>query len=114
MKKTIIPIVVLLIILFLPDFLVAGTMPWDSGLTKVKDNLTGQTAFFVSLIAVFVTGAGLIFGGQEMGQFAKAMIYIVLVIAIIINASSILTMIGGGSQAGGSLISLAQNSILRC
>ncbi|NQY74375.1 MAG: TrbC/VirB2 family protein, partial [Candidatus Margulisbacteria bacterium] len=53
-------------------------LPWESGLVTLQQSLTGPVAMAISVIAIVVAGATLIFGG-EIGEFARRMIMIVLV-----------------------------------
>lgn len=70
----------------------AGEMPWESPLKSVSDSLTGDVAGFIALIAIFVSGALLIFGG-ELSEFARRMIMLVLVLSLVVSASSILNVL---------------------
>lgn len=79
----------------------AGTatgMPWESPLTTLKDSLSGPVAMAISIIAIVVCGCLLIFGG-EIGDFAKKMILLVLVIAMIVAANSVLSTLFGTTGA---------------
>ncbi len=92
-----------LMLLMISDVLFAGSgMPWDSALNKVTDAITGPVAGTIALVAVVGAGAALIFMGQEMGQFMKALVYVVIVGGIIVGASSIIGFLGGNT--GGALI----------
>jgi type IV secretion system protein VirB2 len=71
-----------------------GAMPWESPLSKIQDSITGPVAMGISLLAIVAAGAGLVFGGEISG-FIKTIIYIVLVIALIVAASSIMTNVFG-------------------
>jgi type IV secretion system protein VirB2 len=81
---------------FLPDAALAsstssgGSLPWESPLKTVSDSLTGPVAYAVSLIGVVVTGAMLIFGG-EINEFARRIIMLVLVIALLVSATNIMS-----------------------
>ena len=80
--------------------LAAGTtgLPWEGPLDTLKNSLSGPVALAISIIAIVVTGASLIFG-SEIDGFARKMIVIVLVIAIIVAANSFLTTLFGTSTA---------------
>lgn len=90
------------VVLFLiPDFAHAATsgsggLPWESPLTKLKDSITGPVAIGISLIAITVSGAMLIFGG-EINEFGRRMIMVVLVIAVIVFAAQMLSTLTGKS-----------------
>ena len=70
----------------------AGDLPFEAPLKKLTASLTGPVAFGISLIGIIAAGAALIFGG-EMSGFLRSMVFLVLVIAVIVNASGIITMI---------------------
>jgi len=88
----------------LSNFVMAG-MPWDDGLATVKGAMTGGVATTISLLGIIGAGAGLIFGGSEMGQFMKSMLSVVLVVAIIIGANSVIEVASGsaGSMTGATI-----------
>lgn len=73
-----------------------GGLPWESPLTKLKDSITGPVAIGISLIAITVSGAMLIFGG-EINEFGRRMIMVVLVIAVIVFAAQLLSSLTGKS-----------------
>jgi len=64
-------IFVLFMILTPELFAATSGMPWEAPLEKVKSSLSGPVAGAIALIGVVAAGAGLIFGGQEMGPFMK-------------------------------------------
>lgn len=66
-------------------------LPWESPLDTIKASITGPVAFVISLLAIIGAGAGLVFGGEISG-FLKTLIYIVLVIALIIGATNLMSM----------------------
>ena len=83
------------VLLLLPDHALAastssGGLPWETPLQTVSQSLTGPVAYAVSLIGVVITGAMLIFGG-EINEFARRIIMLVLVIALLVSATNILS-----------------------
>ncbi len=73
----------------------AGTaMPWDGPITAIQQSLTGPIAIGVTLIAIAVGGMMLIFGG-EMNDFARRIIMIVIVGALINGANIVFTNLYG-------------------
>ena len=68
----------------------SGGLPWESPLQSVSNSLTGPVAYAVSLIGVVVAGAMLIFGG-EINEFARRIIMLVLVIALLVSATNIMS-----------------------
>ena len=90
-----IPTALFAVLILLPDQALAtstssGGLPWESPLQTVSNSLTGPVAYAVSLIGVVITGAMLIFGG-EINEFARRIIMLVLVIALLVSATSILS-----------------------
>lgn len=75
-----------------------GGLPWESPLSTIKDSLTGPVAGVISLVAIVVSGVALIFGGDFSG-FVRGLINVVLVISIVIGASSLLSNLFGSSGA---------------
>ncbi|MDR1740624.1 MAG: TrbC/VirB2 family protein [Synergistaceae bacterium] len=67
-----------------------NTLPWDSGLSLLRDSITGPVAMVVSLIAIVGAGAMLLFGGNIQG-FMRTTVYLVLVLGIIVSASGFLS-----------------------
>ena len=53
-------------------------LPWNSGLEKLTNALSGKTALFISMIGIFFAGGMLIFGG-DLGNFGKSVMMVVLV-----------------------------------
>jgi type IV secretion system protein TrbC len=68
----------------------SGGLPWESPLNTIRDSLKGPVALAISLIGIVVTGAMLIFGG-EINEFARRVIMLVLVVALLVQANSLLT-----------------------
>ena len=75
-------------------FAAPGAMPWEAGLEKLKDSITGPVAQAIALIAIVAAGAALIFCGDMTG-FMRTAVYIVLVLGIIIGAANLLSALGG-------------------
>jgi type IV secretion system protein VirB2 len=73
-----------------------GGLPWEGPLGGLVTMLTGPTARYISIIAIFVAGLGLIFG-EDMGGFARKMLMIVIAAAFLIFASSFINVITGAS-----------------
>lgn len=76
-------------------------LPWEGALAKIQQSLSGPVAMSISIIAVIVAGAMLIFGG-EIGDFARKIIMLVLVISLLVAANSIVTTL---FSTGGALLS---------
>lgn len=73
----------------------AGTgLPWDNAITTLRNNLTGPVATGISVVAFLAAGAALVFGGDELGNIAKRLLYVVLGVAIIVLGNQFLTTLG--------------------
>ena len=70
-----------------------GDLPFDAGIIMLKESITGPLAAMLSLGGIVVAGGMLIFGGDLSG-FMRSMIFLVLVIAIIVGASALITSLG--------------------
>lgn len=96
----------------LPEIALAGSaqgLPWEGGLTKLKDSLTGPVAMVVSLLALVGCFIGLAFGG-EMNDFLRKAIMVVMAISGVVGASSIMSVVfnaSGAVVAMGGLVGLA-------
>ncbi len=85
--------------LLAPDVVLAsssggGGMPWESPLQTIVNSLKGPVAFGISLLGIVATGITLIWGG-EVSEFVRRMVMLVLVISVIVFASSILSNLFG-------------------
>jgi type IV secretion system protein VirB2 len=97
-KRTRLLFLLLLFALIVPDIAHAagtggGNLPWDTPLTTLKNDLTGPTAFILSLLAIFVCGAALIFGG-EMSHFVRGIVIAVMVAAVLTGITNFATALG--------------------
>ena len=81
----------------------SGSLPWEGPLQAIQESLTGPVASSIALAAVAVAGAMLIFGG-ELNDFARRMAYIVLVLGVLLGAS---TIVGLFSASGASIDDIA-------
>jgi type IV secretory pathway VirB2 component (pilin) len=63
-------------------------LPWETPLATLADELTGPTAGTIAIIAIFVAGLALIFG-EDLGKFARTLLMIVIALAFLIGASTI-------------------------
>ncbi len=74
----------------------ATTLPWEGALSSLATALTGNTAKIISIIAIFIAGIALIFG-EDLGQFAKRLLMIVIAVAFLVGAGSFVSNFVGGS-----------------
>ena len=70
-----------------------GTLPWDTPLTTLRNDLTGPFAGTISLLAFVVAGVVLIFGG-EVSEFIRRLIYVVLVAAMLVGVTNFASALG--------------------
>ena len=67
-----------------------GNLPWEAPLASIRNSFSGPVAFAVALIGIVVCGAMLVWGG-DINEFARRAIMLVLVLALIVLANSVLT-----------------------
>lgn len=79
-----------------------GGLPWEAPLEQIQQSITGPVAGFIALAAVAVAGGMLIFGG-ELNDFARRLMYVVLVAGILLGASQIVALFGA---TGASIASI--------
>ena len=82
-----------------------GGLPWEGPLQQIQESITGPVAGFIALAAVAVAGGMLIFGG-ELNDFARRLMYVVLVAGILLGATQIVGLFG----ASGASIGVAGNT----
>ena len=83
-----------------------GSLPWEGPLQQIQQSITGPVAGFIALAAVAVAGGMLIFGG-ELNDFARRLVYIVLVAGILLGATTIVGLFGAtGASIGITATSL--------
>jgi type IV secretion system protein VirB2 len=70
-----------------------GSLPWDTPLTTLKNDITGSVAFTISLLAMVACGAALVFGG-EIHEFVRRIIMLVLVASFIVGATNLASALG--------------------
>ena len=77
-----------------------GSLPWESPLQQIQQSITGPVAGAIALAAVAIAGGMLIFGG-ELNDFARRLMYIVLVAGILLGATQIVALFGStGASIG--------------
>lgn len=70
-----------------------GTLPWDTPLTTLRQDITGPVAFTISLLGIVACGAALVFGG-EINEFIRRIIMLVLVVSFIVAATNFASALG--------------------
>jgi type IV secretory pathway VirB2 component (pilin) len=86
----------------------SGVMPWDTGLTTLKDNLTGPVAGGVALMALMGAGAALVFS-EDISGFIRKMLYLVLAVSVLVAASALLRVIQPSAQTSGLEFPMTQS-----
>ncbi|NEK17173.1 TrbC/VirB2 family protein [Rhizobium leguminosarum] len=83
-----------------------GGLPWEDPLQQIQESITGPVAGFIALAAVAIAGGMLIFGG-ELNDFARRLMYVVLVAGILLGATQIVALFG----ATGASIGIADHNL---
>jgi type IV secretion system protein VirB2 len=79
-----------------------GGLPWEAPLQQVQQSITGPVAGFIALAAVAIAGGMLIFGG-ELNDFARRLVYVVLVAGILLGATQIVGLFGASGASIGDV-----------
>lgn len=67
-----------------------GKLPWETPIQTLRKSISGPVAFAVALLGIIACGATLVWGG-EISEFTRRIIYLILVIAVIVFANTLLT-----------------------
>ncbi|MFN7024520.1 MAG: TrbC/VirB2 family protein [Pseudorhizobium sp.] len=86
----------------------AGGLPWEAPLEQIQQSITGPVAGSIALAAVAIAGGMLIFGG-ELNDFARRLMYIVLVAGILLGATQIVGLFGAGGASVGAAETLRRS-----
>jgi len=84
-----------------------GGLPWEGPLQQIQESINGPVAGAIALAAMAIAGGMLIFGG-ELNDFARRLMYIVLVAGILLGASQIVGLFG----ATGASIGIAEEQTI--
>ncbi|MFC0804657.1 MULTISPECIES: TrbC/VirB2 family protein [Sinorhizobium] len=77
-----------------------GGLPWEGPLQQIQESITGPVAGAIALAAMAIAGGMLIFGG-ELNDFARRLVYVVLVTGILLGATQIVALFGAtGASIG--------------
>lgn len=110
-KSNIFMLFTIVLAVFFSESAFAASLPWESGLDKLKNSLSGPVASGIALIGIIAAGGMLIFGGEISG-FMKSIVYLVLVICMIIGANSLINSgIFGNTSTTGATIAYIANTI---
>lgn len=78
-----------------------GSLPWEGPLQQIQESITGPVAGAIALAAVAIAGGMLIFGG-ELNDFARRLMYVVLVAGILLGATQIVGLFGASGASIGA------------
>ncbi|UVK49363.1 TrbC/VirB2 family protein (plasmid) [Mesorhizobium sp. AR07] len=78
-----------------------GGLPWEGPLQQIQQSINGPVAGTIALAAVAIAGAMLIFGG-DLNDFARRLVYVVLVAGILLGATQIVGLFGAGGASIGA------------
>jgi type IV secretory pathway VirB2 component (pilin) len=70
-----------------------GGLPWDTPLQTLQNDLTGPVATTIAVLALFAAGGALVFG-EELGQFVRRTLLLVVAIAFLVLGTNFLTALG--------------------
>ncbi|OJF89678.1 TrbC/VirB2 family protein [Pararhizobium antarcticum] len=79
-----------------------GSLPWEGPLEQIQQSITGPVAGYIALAAVAIAGGMLIFGG-ELNDFARRLVFIVLVAGLLLGATTIVGLFGATGASIGSV-----------
>ena len=74
-------------------------LPWESPLTILSNSVSGPVAYGASLIGLVGAGGVLIFAGGMINEFLRAVLFLVLVIALVISGKNTLQAFGFAAGA---------------
>lgn len=86
-----------------------GGLPWEGPLEQIQESINGPVAGAIALAAMAIAGGMLIFGG-ELNDFARRLMYIVLVTGILLGASQIVGLFGATGASIGPIEAQTQTS----
>lgn len=86
-----------------------GSLPWESPLQQIQKSITGPVAGAIALAAVAIAGGMLIFGG-ELNDFARRLVYIVLVAGLLLGATQIIALFGATGASIGTMTASTEHA----
>lgn len=94
------------------DIVFAGSdMPYEQGITKLKNSLSGPVGVAIAVIAMFVVGATFIFGGDLTG-FTKTLVGVCFAIGVMLGGNALITKLFGNTASGGLVYTeMAHNTV---
>lgn len=88
-----------------------GALPWEGPIEQVQASITGPTAGYIALTAVAIAGGMLIFGG-ELNDFARRLMYVVLVCGILLGATQIVGLFGATGASIGPIEAYMEMNVI--
>lgn len=85
-------------LLFAPAAMAAqadGSMPWDSVITSIRNDITGPFASIAATLAMAGAGYGLMFRNEELSGWVKTLLGAVMAIALTVGAQNLISMFQG-------------------
>lgn len=73
-----------------------GRLPYEDWLDSVRASATGPVAYAFGIVGIVVAGGILIFGG-DLNGFFRSMLVVVLIMALLVTANTIMTDLFGTS-----------------
>ena len=86
-----------------------GSLPWESPLQQIQKSITGPVAGAIALAAVAIAGGMLIFVG-ELNDFARRLVYIVLVAGLLLGATQIIALFGATGASIGTMTASTEHA----
>lgn len=75
-------------------------LPYESWLSAFEKSMTGPVATSIALIGIVTCGASLILMGGEINRFVRSLVFIILVMAMLLGANSLMTNFFNGASIG--------------
>lgn len=82
-----------------------GGLPYEDYLTKIRQSATGPIAYAFAVVGIVAAGGMLVLGG-DLNGFVRALLLLVLVVALLVGANAVLSSI----SAGGAVVASAAGS----
>ena len=74
-----------------------SSVPGVSALQQIRDFVTGPYAYTASVLSFVAAGAGLLFGGNDMGAFVRTLLYLACVVSLIVFATNFMSTVFSGA-----------------
>lgn len=73
-------------------------LPWEGPIQIFQRSLSGPVAMGIAVVAIFAAAGALIFG-SDLTEFTRKFFVLIIVIAVLLGASSILSTLFGATGA---------------